>query len=367
MAGSGKHSKGVLVPITLDFAPPHYFSDVDALFTATLTIVLAVVIGYIAILYNTHYLMDLLGSKQFLIGSIVIVLLIYILLLRKFPIKENTLKRLYLQTKENEVTDLSAAWDVYNISKDGLISFMCGVTGKLVQLSKGGILNLPDDYMDIHADCVCNFLNYMVSAGYHFDYLNLRVKEPNLKGLETTEASLNDFIGTPFYDIASAQIAAIRAEATELAESDREYYLFYTNQMQLAKNLDKNIRSAESFLGKSLYVEYHTLNPKECFDLQQSYFKFSYINVNNLLGAKFDVNAEEYLQVIDVAYEVNPDYVSTDNQDTNNLYNSDDIDKLVDDLVAVAEGKVTVTPEASIPANSVTNFSDKSDEDGFDL
>lgn len=292
--------KKLFVPFTVDNPGRRIYDEWTWVKAIVLIALMLVFAGLWFNLYYTSMYIDFKGTIPFLIITESVNAYVWLALIRYFVIKERFLKKIYSQTKEHRVTDLSVVWGIYNVSGN-MLMFIDGRCGVLVSASHGFIFGRPDGFEEMHFDKLSSFMRHILIEGYDVKYYNRMITDANLEPLKETERIVSQTPDTGIYYLEAKTIKYLRELAVKVADTERDYWLVTCNGVDRMQDMLTRVKQAMELLEGSMFTEIRLCDERDVYNFVQDYFGVFYIDVQTLFKNTFS-QSKRYIQVSEWIY-----------------------------------------------------------------
>lgn len=289
------------IPLTLDSNGKTFYSESTWIAVIVLAGLGLLIAGSFAAMWWQYRYVDFRGTIVFLIATQVLNFLLWTTLIRIFPLKERVLRKIYAETKEHRVTDISIFWGIYNV-ENKVIYFVDGRCGVLVKATRGYLFGRPEGFEEEHFDKLSRFMRHILLGDYTIKYYNRMVSDANIEPLNETERLISKNRTAGIYYLESTVIKFFRELAQWIADIENEYWLIGCNCVERLPDMLIRVDQALEMLDGSIYPDAHLAEETEIYEFIQQYFGLTYINVQNLIKITFKNRSKPMIEVLDILY-----------------------------------------------------------------
>lgn len=220
------------------------------------------------------------NSWAFNLAIIVVLIIVNIMLIRKFIIEEKYYLKMYEKQKQFEVAEPSVFWNV-NIQNRNILYYLDGKMGVVVKMERDTIVGKDDEFKERHYDAWSDFyreLNLNKLKRVQMSLMDTAGNDPRFKELDklVVGAKFNENLK----ELVEKQIGHIKSKARNTLFED-DYFLIYTDNYVPYEELLQRVHSCMYKLTRGAFIGYKILERPELNELFKSEFKIKYFNEDN--------------------------------------------------------------------------------------
>jgi len=354
-------------------------------------------IGWIALFIIMSAILSLYLGPYFKYSIIFIpTLVIYTFIaqyyIRKVVLEENKWIDIYRHNNKHKHSTVAPIWGIYDFDKDYVIKFNTLYKGVVVKLKMGSIVGRNENTQEFHFAAIENFYRNLLYKGFRFSIITTKQKPEVPPSIQYYENLLEMEKNENLRDLIRIQLNHIKRNLFSRRDELNTYYIIYTNNSFLMKDLE-NIRVyLDRLISNSVYNEYKILTKNDFFDLFMDLNNIKYIDFDDLVSnsknmelkvkpfkvlKRFDEDGLELFNVdfgvIDEDLEENEKHEikNFDKKFSNNKYNlvnsnrlpESDVDSRVSKRASSIKKKKSIRDVTSEPDNDGTDEQIKFDEE----
>lgn len=289
------------IPLTLDNKGRSFYNEFTWVGAFTFIALLLVFTGLFASIYAENRGYDIRGTIPFLVISEAANFWFWTWLIRVLVVKERVLKKMYLQERENRITDIGVLWGVYSIS-DTDILHVDGRCSMLVAVKQGYTKGRQPDFDQIHFDRLTNFYRHLILGGFKIKYYNRQVSDANIEPLQDTEQLVSRNRNTGIYQIEMQIIKFLRQLTEDVSDTEYTYMMISCDNVDMLEDMRMRIAQALEYLNDSLYTDIKLCKERDIYFFIQEIFGLSYINVQQMIKNIFKKESRQLIKIDEIIY-----------------------------------------------------------------
>ena len=290
------------MPMTFVKAGKKYFTDGRMLILFLLFLGDCLCSGVLISVHSTWYAIPVIGQKWFLGVAMLALQGCFLFVARIFVIQEKQLKASYVKQRNHHITNLEPFWSIFDIDQ-GRILYIDGRVGRLIALRHGHKYGRPPKHRSMHFTRLTNFIGELAKKGYELKYYNIEVSDPNTRGLNRIQGSLDQFRHSKLYKVESLRLDYIRNVCKKVSDIEYEYYLVIANTMTHVTHMDEDIRIATQQLKGTLYDGIKICDEPDIFQFITLYYGIRFADIATLMSNQVFDTGEPLITVMENFFE----------------------------------------------------------------